>query len=121
MPNSVSVPFSALLATHEYTAGDTTQRTYTTLLDRGDLRQAFINMLKGDDTERIGEKSLNRILRGEKAVVASCGSGMTATVIWLALHELGCERHVSLYDEVCEVPAHVAGPTLLAYSPTLPH
>jgi hypothetical protein len=46
---------------------------------------------------------------------------MTAAVIWLALHELGCERHVSLYDEVCEVPAHVAGPTLLAYSPTLPH
>jgi thiosulfate/3-mercaptopyruvate sulfurtransferase len=118
MPNSVSIPFTALLASHEYKIGETTQGTYTTLLDPGDLRQAFINMLTESDTEQSGERSLDRILRGEKAVVASCGSGMTAAVIWLALHELGCERQVSLYDEVCESAAHVARQSLAG--PTLP-
>jgi thiosulfate/3-mercaptopyruvate sulfurtransferase len=112
MPNSVSVPFTSLLATHEYNVGGTIKGTYTTLLEHEDLRHAFIDMLIGSDTGQSGERSLDRILRGEKAVVASCGSGMTAAVIWLALYELGCQRLVSLYDEVCEDAAHVTRQSL---------
>lgn len=100
MPNSVSIPFSALLAGHKYKNGGSDNATYTTLLDNGDLRKAFIQLFTEGESGEVGEHMLDRILRGEQAVVASCGSGMTAAVIWLALHELGCERPVSLYDEV---------------------
>lgn len=99
MPNSVSIPFSALLAGHKYKNGGSDNATYTTLLDNGNLRKAFIQLFTEGESGEVGEHMLDRILRGEQAVVASCGSGMTAAVIWLALHELGCERPVSLYDE----------------------
>ncbi|KAG8845407.1 hypothetical protein FRC20_003234 [Serendipita sp. 405] len=96
------------------------------------LRQVLIDLLdpkerkgsgggaKGTDPEesgRNGKEVLNGILRGEIPIVASCGSGMTACVIWLALHELWAFMHpdrraeinggedagrmrIALYDEV---------------------
>jgi len=36
-------------------------------------------------------------------VVVSCGSGMTAAIIWLALQLLGTKANIALYDEVRRV------------------
>jgi hypothetical protein len=47
----------------------------------------------------VGEEQAQAILEGKKNVVASCGSGMTAGVVWLGLSLLGV-RNVGLYDEV---------------------
>lgn len=47
---------------------------------------------------------------GRRGVVASCGSGMTAGVIWLALKSIGVEK-IGLYDEVSLMP--VATPAQL--------
>jgi thiosulfate/3-mercaptopyruvate sulfurtransferase len=97
MRHSVSIPFNALLATHEMTSGGA-QGTYTTLLGSNELRRTMVDLL--DKSGRNGEEVVDLILRGEQTVVASCGSGMTAAVIWLALQEMGVNRTVPLYDEV---------------------
>lgn len=41
---------------------------------------------------------LQEVLEGKRSVINSCGSGMTAAVIWLALQELGADS--AIYDEV---------------------
>ncbi|KAG8826701.1 hypothetical protein FRC19_008156 [Serendipita sp. 401] len=82
------------------------------------LRQVLIDLLdpkerkgsgsgggaKGTDPESSGrngkEVVLNGILRGEIPIVASCGSGMTACVIWLALHELWAFVHPDRRAEI---------------------
>ena len=49
--------------------------------------------------EVVGAKELELILKGERTVITSCGSGMTAGVLWLGLKLLGA-KNVGLYDEV---------------------
>ena len=49
--------------------------------------------------ESLGPERVKEVLEGKRQVVASCGSGMTAGVIWLGLKLLGVER-IGLYDEV---------------------
>lgn len=57
--------------------------------------------VKGPESGSDGEAVLAQILGGDLSVVASCGSGMTACVIWLALQELsGGAQAIALYDEV---------------------
>ena len=86
MPNSLSVPFSSLLA-----SPSSTQPRYQTLLPREQLREALLKALNGDGAQ------LEAVLSGKKKVINSCGSGMTAAVIWLALRELGVQS--AIYDE----------------------
>ena len=49
---------------------------------------------------------MQRIIEGQKPVVVSCGSGMTAAIIWLALQILGTKGKVALYDEVSQLHDH---------------
>ena len=99
MAHSISIPFGALLSTHESSSSSSSAPlTYTTLLRDDKLKLAMVDLL--NKSGRNGEDTLDRILRGEQPVVCSCGSGMTASVIWLALQELGIEKMVPLYDEV---------------------
>jgi len=41
------------------------------------------------------------IIEGEKSVVTTCGSGMTAAVLWLGLRLIGVQN-IALYDEVSD-------------------
>jgi thiosulfate/3-mercaptopyruvate sulfurtransferase len=47
----------------------------------------------------VGCTEVERILKGERPVITSCGSGMTAGVLWLGLQLLGAQI-IGLYDEV---------------------
>lgn len=47
----------------------------------------------------LGETNTKDVLEGRRKIVASCGSGMTAGVLWLGLRLLGVEKP-ALYDEV---------------------
>lgn len=47
----------------------------------------------------LGETNAKDVLEGRRKIVASCGSGMTAGVLWLGLMLLGVEKP-ALYDEV---------------------
>ena len=87
MPHSVSLPFTSLLS-----APSATQPSYKTLLPRDELKQVLLRALGNDKAK------LEDVLQGRRQVVNSCGSGMTAGVIWLALSELGVMS--AIYDEV---------------------
>lgn len=50
--------------------------------------------------EALGKERLEEVVEGRRGVVASCGSGMTAGVIWLALQVVGAQGTPAIYDEV---------------------
>ena len=92
MPYSKSLPFTNLLDTHTYTPpGASEPKSYTTLKSIEGLHAAL--------EQAVGSTYAQAVLKGERGVVASCGSGMTAGVIWLALRMMGAAR-IALYDEV---------------------
>ena len=68
--------------------------TYTTFLPAPELRAVLINA--------IGEANTTEVLEGRRKIVTSCGSGMTAGVLWLGLRLLGVEKP-GLYDEVSDL------------------
>ena len=102
MPHSISIPFNKLLTTNSFEGGN-----YTTLLPPSELRGVLLRSFSASDTAE-GDRILQRILGGQQPVVVSCGSGMTAAIIWLALQELGTRSRVALYDEVRPVPDRCA-------------
>jgi thiosulfate/3-mercaptopyruvate sulfurtransferase len=91
IPHSVSIPFNTLLKSNILPEKNL---KFTTLLDAHNLKEAL--------REGLGEGLLTQILEGKRSVVSSCGSGMSAAIIWLALRVLGTES--AIYDEVivCE-------------------
>ena len=86
MPNSASLPFTDLLS-----SPPSTDPSYKVLKSPDELRKALLKAVGS-------EQALQGVLSGKKSVINSCGSGMTAAVIWLALQELGVDS--AIYDEV---------------------
>jgi len=104
IPNSFSLPFSHFTNTHMFSneaflAEHPTFpfKMYTTLAEPGVLEHKLI--------KSIGRDRANAVLSGERRVVATCGSGMTAAVLWLGLsyiwegQQLPRPTTISLYDE----------------------
>lgn len=97
MPHSVSLPFTAFLETHSIPEGVASKiggdlpLTYTRLRSTQGILLAL--------EESLGPQRAKEVLEGKRHVVASCGSGMTAGVIWLGLKSLGVDG-VGIYDEV---------------------
>lgn len=87
IPHSLSLPFNIFLRNN--TASDGT--TYTTLLPTAELRHALDGV--------VGADTAGRIIEGKQSVIATCGSGMTAGVLWLGLRLLGADK-ITVYDEV---------------------
>jgi len=86
MPNSFSLPFNLFLQKHSSNKGS----DYTTFLTPSEIQNVL------DAT--VGPVEVERILKGERPVITSCGSGMTAGVLWLGLQLLGAHK-IGLYDE----------------------
>ncbi|KAF8624890.1 hypothetical protein AX15_005758 [Amanita polypyramis BW_CC] len=86
IPYSLSLPFNVFLKKHAGEDGN----EYTTLLQPSDLRKA----LEGS----VGVERADAAISGKIPVVTSCGSGMTAGILWLGLKILGAEK-IGLYDE----------------------
>lgn len=87
IPNSLSLPFNIFL---QKQISKVNGSEYTTFLPEG--------ALKGALEAAVGVEQANLIIEGKKSVVTTCGSGMTAAVLWLGLRLLGV-RNVALYDE----------------------
>lgn len=98
MPHSYSLTFNLFLQKHSGKNG----QEYTTFLPPSEIRRALDNA--------VGAGEAAKIIRGERSVITSCGSGMTAGVLWLGLQLLGAP-HVSLYDEV-RLPSSVPLPQM---------
>ena len=89
MPNSFSLPFGAFLRTNPIPGSD---KTFSTFLTPNDLRRKLI--------EAVGPEHAQQILEGKRGVSATCGSGMTAGILWMGLKLIEESTLVSLYDEV---------------------
>ncbi|KAG6866795.1 hypothetical protein C0991_008731 [Blastosporella zonata] len=87
VPNSLSLPFNLFLSLNSRSDGT----TYTTILPHEGIRRAL--------EQAVGLERTQLIIGGSMPVTTSCGSGMTAGILWLGLKLLGVER-ISLYDEV---------------------
>ncbi|KAK7058263.1 hypothetical protein VNI00_001894 [Paramarasmius palmivorus] len=85
IPHSFSVPFTLFLQTNE-----TPNSSFTTFKSPPEIRKAL--------DEAIGPENTQSIINGERSAITTCGSGMTAGILWLGLRLLGGQR-VSLYDE----------------------
>ncbi|RDB28517.1 Thiosulfate/3-mercaptopyruvate sulfurtransferase 1, mitochondrial [Hypsizygus marmoreus] len=86
IPHSFSLPFNLFL--HKVTGADGTE--YAKFLPAQDIYNALV--------EAIGDERAELVKTGVIPVTASCGSGMTAGILWLGLKLLGVEK-ISLYDE----------------------
>lgn len=91
MPRALSLPFGELLETKTAAA---TGEKYTVLKDQVDL---YRRLGRGEAPLVDFEKLRQASSAGEPAIIATCGSGMTAAIIWLAFKTLGVET--SVYDE----------------------
>ncbi|KAJ3793626.1 Rhodanese-like domain-containing protein [Lentinula aff. detonsa] len=86
IPNSFSLPFTSFLKTEEGVRGS----TYTVFREPSEIRKELDNA--------VGAAQAERIIQGEATAVTTCGSGMTAGVVWLGLKLLNAPK-ISLYDE----------------------
>lgn len=88
IPNSFSLPFNTFLQNNVTPDGV----PYTTFLSEPEqLRSAVVDALGADRAKAV--------FNGDVPVIASCGSGMTAAVLWLGMKLMGVNQ-ISIYDEV---------------------
>ena len=88
MNHSYSLPFTEFLVKKKTKDG----QVYTQFKSIPEIRATL--------DESLSPERVEEIIRGEKHAITTCGSGMTAGVLWLGLKLLQAP-HVSLYDEVC--------------------
>ncbi|EIW83574.1 Rhodanese-like protein [Coniophora puteana RWD-64-598 SS2] len=92
MPNSTSLPFSLFLSTNDVPPSFSSipAPTYTTVLPPAEIRAAL--------ESAVGPDVAAAVVRKERPVVVTCGSGMTAGTVWLGLQLLGIDK-MGFYDE----------------------
>jgi len=86
IPNSLSLPFQVFLSKHTGADG----AAYTSIVPPSELQKAL--------EDAIGTERASLVIKGDIPVVTSCGSGMTAGILWLGLKLLGVGK-IGLYDE----------------------
>ncbi|EJD55435.1 Rhodanese-like protein [Auricularia subglabra TFB-10046 SS5] len=87
MPHALSLPFQSFLESVKATNGS----SYTVLKAPDGVRAALLEAVGGNSD------TLQGILDGKRSVVTTCGSGMTACILWLGLQILGVDG--AIYDE----------------------
>lgn len=87
IPHSFSLPFNNFLTST--TAPDGTK--YTTFKQPSDLDKEIGDIL--------GTEFTKQVKAGERSIITTCGSGMTAGGLWLGLRLLDVKK-IGLYDEV---------------------
>ncbi|SCV70411.1 BQ2448_1805 [Microbotryum intermedium] len=87
IPHSLSLPFGTLLSPKS-----STNPPYQIYLPSKELESRF--------EETLGKDGWNEVKEGKRRVVTSCGSGMTAAVVWMGLRIVTEEKAKgAIYDE----------------------
>jgi thiosulfate/3-mercaptopyruvate sulfurtransferase len=89
IPHSFSLPFNAFLQTNTIPHSS---KTFTTFLPPNELHQKL--------ADAVGTEYAQLIIEGKRGVTTTCGSGMTAGILWLGLKLIEESASVALYDEV---------------------
>jgi thiosulfate/3-mercaptopyruvate sulfurtransferase len=103
MPGSFSLPFGQFVQPHECSNTEILKshpsyphKSYTTLRTPDEI----IEQLK----QSMGAQYANQVLNGQRSIVATCGSGMTAAVLWLGISSVWESQNknftMGIYDEV---------------------
>ena len=96
MPHSFSLPFNVFLRSN---LSQHSGATFTTFLLPKELRRKL--------EDSVGAENARLILEGQRHVTTTCGSGMTAGILWLGLKLINETTPVALYDEVRRTPVMV--------------
>lgn len=92
IPHARSLPASLLTQSHSHPRDPST--TFTTLKSQTELWRTISDSVGGlDALDKLRQASS----AGEPAATNTCGSGMTAAILWLGLYQLGIQS--SIYDE----------------------
>ena len=67
-------------------------KTFTTFLPPNELLRKLADV--------VGAEYAQLIIEGKRSVTTTCGSGMTAGILWLGLKLIEESTSVALYDEV---------------------
>jgi len=90
IPHSLSLPFNTFLETHNEERPDGSTVAYTTLRPATGILESL--------QAALGPEYTKEVLSGKRSIITTCGSGMTAGILWLGLKTLGVEN-IGLYDE----------------------
>jgi len=88
IPHSFSLPFNEFLQTNTIPESG---KSFTTFLPPKELRRKL--------ADAVGSEYAQLITEGKRSVNTTCGSGMTAGVLWLGLKLIEESTSVALYDE----------------------
>jgi len=88
IPHSFSLPFNVFLQTNTIAE---TGKTFTTFLPPNELHRKL--------SDAVGSEYAQLIIEGKCGVTTTCGSGMTAGVLWLGLKLIEETTSAALYDE----------------------
>ncbi|GJJ08834.1 hypothetical protein Clacol_003053 [Clathrus columnatus] len=103
IPHSFSLPFNHFVSRHQFTNNtflnsnpDIPFNSFTTLRSAEEITKELKNA--------VGHNFARQILSGEKGLVATCGSGMTAAILWLGISRIWEAEGktlptIRLYDE----------------------
>jgi thiosulfate/3-mercaptopyruvate sulfurtransferase len=89
IPHSFSLPFNVFLQTNTIPH---LSKTFTTFLPPNELHRRLADV--------VGTEYAQLIIEGKRGVTTTCGSGMTAGILWLGLKLIEESTSVALYDEV---------------------
>jgi hypothetical protein len=92
MPHALSLPFNAFIQSNAIPGSD---KTYTTFLSPDKIVASL--------EKAVGKDVAGEVLTGKRKVTTTCGSGMTAAVLWLGLKLVNPNIPVAVYDEVSAV------------------
>lgn len=104
IPGSFSLPFNKFTKPHKITS-DSPLSSYPQYLSSGYATLRTPEELSEEIRTSLGTEYGEQILSGQRRVVTTCGSGMTAAVIWLGLSSIWEAQQrdpppLALYDEV---------------------
>lgn len=104
IPGSFSLPFSYFVESHKV-AADSPLSSYPPYLSSGYTTLRAPEGLSEEIHKSLGKEYGEQILGGQRKITTTCGSGMTAAVLWLGLSSIWEAQQreappLAIYDEV---------------------
>lgn len=116
IPGSFSLSFNLFINSHKVGA-ESPLTSYPSYLSNSYTTLRAPDELSEEITKSLGAEYGKQVLAGARKIVTTCGSGMTAAVLWLGLSSIWEAQQreappLAIYDEVCPSCAMYLGGAL---------